>query len=109
MTDLADLNHELYQLMRLHREMRSWRWCLYPKTMRRAADVAYAAHLHALLEFFRNGRGGADLSRVNCPKRSDLRVSELDSSRTRWRVLLYLFQGSGSKASASTSGGLQWP
>jgi hypothetical protein len=31
--DLADLEHELYQLMRLHREMRSWRWRPYPKTI----------------------------------------------------------------------------
>src|SRR5438309_1380802 len=33
----------------------------------------------------------------------------LSCGRTRWRVLLHLFQGTGSKASASTSGGLQWP
>ena len=83
---VTDLNHELYQLMRLHSEMRSWRWRLYPKTMRRAADVAYAAHMRVLLEFFRNSRIGADLSRVNCPKPNDLTVAELDpaKSSTKW-------------------------
>jgi len=84
---LEDLNHELYQLMRLHREMRSWRWWLYPKTMKRAADVAYAAHLRVLVEFFRNGRpSGADFARVGCPKPNDLSVSELDpaSTSTTW-------------------------
>jgi len=48
--------------------------------MKRAADVAYAAHLRVLLEFFRNGRSGADLARVRCPKPNDLNVSELDPS-----------------------------
>jgi len=84
---LEDLNHELYQLMRLHREMRSWRWWFYPKTMKRAVDVAYAAHLRVLLEFFRNGRPrSADFARVGCPSRNDLRVSELDpaSKSTTW-------------------------
>ena len=80
--DLSDLNHELYQLMRLHREMRSWRWRLCPKTMRRAADVAYAPHLRVLLEFFHNGRKGVDLSSVGCPKANDLHVAEVTSSWT---------------------------
>src|SRR5437764_653928 len=66
--------------MRLHREMRCWWWRFCPKTMKRAADVAYAAHLRVLLEFFRNGRTGADLGRVGCPGRNDLSVSELASS-----------------------------
>jgi hypothetical protein len=80
---LDDLNHELYQLMRLHREMRSWRWWFYPKTMKRAADVAYAAHLRVMLEFFRNERPDpADLTRVGCPKPNDLSVSELDPAST---------------------------
>ncbi len=78
MTDLDHLNHELYQLMRLHREMHSWRWRFYCKTMKRAGDVAYAAHLRVLLEFFHNGRGAAaDLGRVGCPKPNDLTVSEV--------------------------------
>ena len=82
MSDLADLNHELSQLMRLHREMRSWRWRVYPKIMRRAGDVAYAAHLRVLLEFFHNGRGGADLNRVGCPKPNDLELTDVDPSAT---------------------------
>jgi hypothetical protein len=88
MVDLSDLNHELYQLMRLHREMRSCRWWFYPKTMKRAADVAYAAHMRVLLEFFRNGRVAieADLKRIGCPKPNDLIVSEVDasSSSRKW-------------------------
>src|SRR5579864_1620101 len=82
MPNLDDLNHELYQVMRLHREMRSWRWHLYPKTMKRAADVAYAAHMRVLLEFFRNGRVSlkSELKRVGCPDPNDLIVSELDGS-----------------------------
>ena len=85
MPDLAGLNHELYQLMGLHREMSSWRWRFYPKLLRRAGDVAYAAHLRVLLEFFRNGRSGADLNRVGCPKPNDLNASDVDA----------LWQGSG--------------
>lgn len=88
MPDLDDLNHELYQIMRLHHEMRSWRWILYPKTMKRAADVAYAAHIRVLLEFFRNGRVNieADLKRIGCPKPNDLKVSDVDQSwkSTKW-------------------------
>ena len=83
--DLTDLNHELYQIMRLHQEMRSWRWWFYPKTMKRAADVAYAAHLRVLLEFFNNGRRKADkaaLGRIGCPKPSDLHVAAVDLSWT---------------------------
>jgi len=84
MQNLDDLNHELYQLMRLHREMRSWRWRFYPRTMKRAADVAYAAHVRVLLEFFRNGRVNtqANLKRIGCPGANDLKVSELDPSWT---------------------------
>lgn len=82
MPNLADLNHELYQLMGLHREMRSWRWRLYPRLLRRAGDVAYAAHLRVLLEFFRNGRRGADLTRVSCPKPNDLNASDVDAAWT---------------------------
>ena len=88
MPNLDGLDHELYQIMRLHREMRSWRWNLYPKTMKRAADVAYAAHMRVLLEFFRNGRINinGDLQRLGCPKRNDLKVSDLDQSwsSTKW-------------------------
>lgn len=75
--DLRDLNHELYQLMNLHRGMRRWWWRFFPKVMRRAADVAYAAHLRVLLEFFHNGRDQADLRRVGCPKAKDLHVAHL--------------------------------
>jgi len=51
--------------------------------MKRAADVAYAAHLRVLLEFFRNGRpSAAELTRVGCPKPNDLSVSELDPAST---------------------------
>jgi len=80
MPSLDDLDHELSQLMKLHREMRTWRWRLYPKTIKRAADLAYAAHMRVLLEFFRNGRLNLkpELKRIGCPDRNDLVVSELD-------------------------------
>ena len=77
--DTSGLNHELYQLMRLHKEMRSWRWRFYPKTIRRAVDVAYAAHLRVLLEFFHDGRKNADLGRIGCPKPNDLNASAVAS------------------------------
>lgn len=84
--DLSHLDHELTQLMALHSKMRSWRWRLYPKIIRRAGDVAYAAHLRVLLEFFHDGRGSADLKRIRCPEKNDLTVNELlpQSSPTPW-------------------------
>jgi hypothetical protein len=51
------LDHELSQLLWLHREMQSPDYrSRYDRRVRRAMDVAFAAHFRALLEFFHNGR-----------------------------------------------------
>jgi hypothetical protein len=86
MTELAHLNHELYQLMLLHSEMRSVRWALYPEVMKRAGAVAYAAHLRSLLEFFHGDRPRqAENKRVGCPASADLTVCDVyNAPPTAW-------------------------
>lgn len=69
-----------FQLIRLHDEMRSSRWMLYPEVIRRAAAVAYAAHMRVRLEFFHDGRRDADLSRVGYPTPNDLKASTVSSA-----------------------------
>jgi hypothetical protein len=74
---LYDLDHELSQLIALHRELRSPRYQEYPDCVKRAVVVAYAAHYRVLLEFFHDGRRSATREDVDCPKPADLRYSKV--------------------------------
>jgi len=67
-----DLDHDLAQLVRLQDVMTQPDYKTeYPKTVRRAIDVAYAAHFRALLEFFHDGRP------KGLPLKSDLTFGEV--------------------------------
>jgi hypothetical protein len=50
------VDHEMWQLLRLHLEIRSPRFAVYPDVVQRAIRVAYAAHFRALMEFFHGSR-----------------------------------------------------
>jgi len=79
--NLADyafhVDHELSQLIRLHYHMRCWWYPFYPKIIRRACRVAYAAHLRAALEFFHDGRPGWSRMRAQgCENRDDIKYGD---------------------------------
>lgn len=73
-----DLDHEISQLLWLHREMQQKDYRThYDERVRRAMDVAYASHFRALLEFFHDGR-----QRHKSARGRDLHYSDVTGSPT---------------------------
>ena len=75
-----DLDHELSQLIRLQHIMKAPDYqTRYSKSVRRAIDVAYAAHFRALTEFFHDGRPKSK------PRASDLTYAEVAGQPSPFR------------------------
>ncbi len=71
------VDHELSQLIRLHYHMRRLWYRFYPRVVRRACRVAYAAHLRAVLEFFHDGRPNWPRMRAaGCEDPDDIRYGD---------------------------------
>jgi len=72
-----DLDHELSQLIRLQHMMNATDYkTKFAKPVRRAIDVAYAAHFRALVEFFHEGRPKKK------PRASDLTYKDVTAQPT---------------------------
>ena len=82
-----DLDHELSQLIRLQHVMTAPDYkTKYAKPVRRAIDVAYAAHFRALTEFFHGGRP------KKRPRPSDLTYTDVAGEPTPFAYTPYAEQ-----------------
>ena len=84
----CDVDHELAQLLWLHRTFRRWWYRLLPRPWRSAMRVAYAIHWRALTEFAHDSRPSEkDYRDAGCERPEQSRSSALLGDapiRTTW-------------------------
>src|SRR6266566_289153 len=83
------VDHDVAQFLLLHRELRRFRYRLYPSAVRRAIVVAYAyaTHFRALVEFFHDGQRptGAEMQTAGCEPRDNIRYGDFaGGTRPSW-------------------------
>ena len=80
------VDHDVSQLLLLHRQINSFWFRFYPEVLQRAAVVAYATHFRALLEFFHDGRPSRNaMTAAGCESPDDIRYSTfVGSMRPAW-------------------------
>ena len=74
-----DVDHELSQLLALHRLFREKGYkSRHSEVVRRALRVAYSSHFRTLMEFFHDGRpSDSDWKRIGNEKKGDVRYSRV--------------------------------